>query len=132
MFGYVVVNKPELKIREFEVYQSFYCGLCDALHKAYGRKGQLTLNFDLTFVAILLNGLYEPVTTTTTKRCIVHPLHPHLMVENDAIRYAADMTILLTILKCEDDWLDEHRRSAQAMQALSLIHIYDLRRYRCG
>ena len=26
MFGYVTVNKPELKIREFEEYQSWYCG----------------------------------------------------------------------------------------------------------
>ena len=24
MFGYIVVNKPELKIREFEVYQGYY------------------------------------------------------------------------------------------------------------
>jgi len=27
MFGYVLVDKPELKIREFDVYQSWYCGL---------------------------------------------------------------------------------------------------------
>ena len=31
MFGYVTVNKPELKIREFEEYQSWYCGLCREL-----------------------------------------------------------------------------------------------------
>ena len=31
LFGYVLVNKPELKIREFETYRSYYCGLCHAL-----------------------------------------------------------------------------------------------------
>ena len=54
MFGYVIVNKPELKIKDFDTYQSFYCGLCKALHEDFGRRGQLTLNFDLTFLAILL------------------------------------------------------------------------------
>ena len=57
MFGYVIVNKPELKIKDFDTYQSFYCGLCKALHEDFGRRGQLTLNFDLTFLAILLTAL---------------------------------------------------------------------------
>ena len=60
MFGYVVVNKPEMKIKDMDVYQSFYCGLCQCLHERYGRIAQTTLNFDMTFVAILLSALYEP------------------------------------------------------------------------
>ena len=31
MFGYIAVNKPELKIREFDRYRAWYCGLCHAL-----------------------------------------------------------------------------------------------------
>ena len=31
MFGYVLVNKPELKIKDFEKYRSYYCGLCHSL-----------------------------------------------------------------------------------------------------
>ena len=50
MFGYVVVNKPELKFKEYDVYRSYYCGLCHALKKRHGYKGQMTLNNDLTFV----------------------------------------------------------------------------------
>ncbi len=39
----VLVNKPELKFkREFDVYQSYYCGLCEALGERYGMKGRLT------------------------------------------------------------------------------------------
>ena len=60
MFGYVVVNKPELKIKDFDTYQSFYCGLCKALHEDFGRRGQLTLNFDLTFLAICLRHCMSP------------------------------------------------------------------------
>ena len=35
MFGYVVVNKPELKIKDFDTYQSFYCGLCQQLKTTF-------------------------------------------------------------------------------------------------
>ena len=52
MFGYIVANKPELKIREFEVYQGYYCGLCKSIKKRYGNLKRLTLNYDLTFVAL--------------------------------------------------------------------------------
>lgn len=113
MFGYVVVNKPELKIKDFTIYQSFYCGLCRSLHKEFGRTAQLTLNFDLTFVAILLTALYEPETAIFEEHCVLHPIRKHTMLSNKYIDYAADMTILLTYLKCVDDWKDEKRyRSA--------------------
>ena len=118
MFGYVVVNKPELKIKDFDTYQSFYCGLCKALHEDFGRRGQLTLNFDLTFLAILLTALYEPEDQLVSERCVVHPMHRHVKRENAYLRYAADMTIILTYLKCEDDWKDEHRLQARSMLRL--------------
>ena len=40
MFGYIVVNKPEMKFREFDMYQSYYCGLCKSLKDRYGKRGQ--------------------------------------------------------------------------------------------
>ena len=59
MFGYVMVNKQKLSEEENDTYLGFYCGLCDCLHQTYGRSGQMALNFDMTFLAILLSGLYE-------------------------------------------------------------------------
>lgn len=112
MFGYVVVNKPELKIREFDTYQSFYCGLCGKLKDEYGRFGQIALNFDMTFLEILLCALYECEETTTISRCVVHPIHKHVTRHCETSAYAADMTIVLTYLKCLDDWQDEHKTSA--------------------
>lgn len=109
MFGYVVVNKPELKIKDFDTYQAFYCGVCRFLHTDYGRIGQLSLNYDVTFLAILLTGLYEPETKTINERCIIHPIIKHEKLSNTYLAYAADMTILLTYLKMEDDWKDDHQ-----------------------
>ena len=35
MFGYIIVNKSELKFKEFDLYRSFYCGFCQELKKNY-------------------------------------------------------------------------------------------------
>lgn len=53
MFGYVTANKPELKIREFARYKGYYCGLCHTLLENHGRRGQMTLTYDMTFLVIL-------------------------------------------------------------------------------
>ena len=73
MFGYIRINKAEMKFREFDVYQSYYCGICRDLKRKYGAAGQFSLSYDMTFVAMLLTGLYEPETSTGTCRCMVHP-----------------------------------------------------------
>ena len=49
MFGYVLINKEELKFKEYDVYKSYYCGLCQTLNNRSGRFAQLTLNYDMTF-----------------------------------------------------------------------------------
>ena len=50
MFGYVLINKEELKFKEYDVYKSYYCGLCQTLNNRSGRFAQLTLNYDMTFL----------------------------------------------------------------------------------
>ena len=118
MFGYVVINKPELKFKEFDVYQSYYCGLCKTLKEKYGSRAQISLNFDLNFISILLSGLYEPETKIGESRCVMHPLSKHTTRYNECVDYAAKMTIVLTYFKCEDDWLDERKISKQAYKRL--------------
>ena len=108
MFGYVVVNKPELKFKEFEIYKGYYCGLCNSLRKRYGITGQLTLTYDMTFLALLLSSLYEPEVADEMHRCIVHPIGKHRMISTKFTDYTADMNILLAYYKAQDDWKDEH------------------------
>lgn len=118
MFGYIVVNKPEMKFREFDVYQSYYCGLCRSLKDRYGKRGQMTLSYDMTFLALLLTSLYEPETTSGRKRCVAHPMEKHLYRQNEYTDYAADMNILLSYEKCMDDWNDEHQMKKRLMALL--------------
>lgn len=118
MFGYIYINEQELKLREYTTYRSFYCGLCQELHHRYGRRAQMVLNYDTTFLAILLTGLYEPETLFEEKRCLPHPVHRHAMAQNDAVSYAADMCVLLAYQKARDDWEDEHKLSGKTLSAL--------------
>lgn len=109
MFGYIVVNKGDMKFKEFDVYQSYYCGLCRALKEKHGAAGQLSLTYDMTFLVMLLTSLYEPETREDKARCMVHPLSGHLARVNEFSRYGADMNVLFTYYKCRDDWEDERK-----------------------
>ncbi|MBP5154355.1 MAG: hypothetical protein ILP12_05050 [Lachnospiraceae bacterium] len=112
MFGYITVQQPELKIREFDTYRSFYCGLCRALRRACGLKGQATLSYDMTFLALLLTALYEPQSTEGTTVCLPHPGVKHPTVTNEYVEYAADMNILLSYYNLLDDWADDRKVTA--------------------
>lgn len=107
MFGYVVVHKPELKFKEFDIYKGYYCGLCHSLKKRYGMTGQLTLTYDMTFLAMLLTSLYEPEIADEAHRCVVHPTKKHRMISSKYTDYVADMNVLLAYYKAVDDWKDD-------------------------
>ena len=109
MFGYVIVNKGDLTFREFDVYHSYYCGLCRVLKENYGIKGQLSLNYDMTFLVMLLTSLYEPETSYEMKKCIAHPFGKQGVSINKITQFGAEMNLLLTGYKCEDDWKDERK-----------------------
>lgn len=109
MFGYVVVNKPELKIKEFDMYHEYYCGLCHRLQHCYGTAARFGLNYDYVFLILLLSGLYEPQDTCGERRCPVHPVRKQRIRYNEFSDYLADMTIVFARMKCMDDWKDEKK-----------------------
>ena len=108
MFGYIHANTKELTEENKITYQAYYCGLCQQLKGTCGKKGQLLLNYDMTFLIILLSGLYELENTHEAFSCVRHPGSKQNVWINDATRYAADMNILLSYHNCLDDWRDEH------------------------
>ena len=59
MFGYININRKELTKEDAKAYQAYYCGLCRELKNSCGTKGQMLLNYDMTFLIVLLGGLYE-------------------------------------------------------------------------
>ncbi len=118
MYGYVQICKPELKFREFDEYRSYYCGLCRRLKEHFGKTGQFFLSYDLTFLTLLLDGLYEPKSICKSGRCIAHPLKKQLFVQSEITSYAADMSLLLTAYKLDDDWKDEKKHFRRILSKL--------------
>ena len=117
MFGYITINKDELKIKDYNTYRGYYCGLCRALEKRHGQLSRLTLTYDMTFLILLLTGLYEAQTQASQKRCLLHPGNKHLTLQNEFTEYAADMNVLLACYNLQDDWTDERKLSSLAMSA---------------
>lgn len=109
MFGYVVTNNDELKIKDYNFYRSCYCGLCRTLKKRHGLIAPMTLSYDMTFVVILMSALYEDPFKTGGTRCAAHPTKKHPTNINKWSEYAADMTILLAYHNLLDDWEDEKK-----------------------
>lgn len=111
MFGYIITNPNELKIKDYQVYRSFYCGLCQSLKREHGWLGQCSISYDLTFVFILLTALYEQRCNKKECTCIAHPFKKHCALTNPLSVYCADINLLLTYYKCTDDWKDEKKIS---------------------
>ena len=109
MLGVMMVRKDELKFREYDRYRGYYCGLCRAIGSRCGSVCRMALSFEMTFLAMLHTSLYEPETTCGKHRCLFHPVTKQLMLSNEAIDYAADLSALISYYDLRDGWEDERR-----------------------
>ena len=128
MFGYVKPFTPELKVRDYELYKAFYCGLCKATGARVCRSARLTLSYDLVFLAIVRAAVSNEEVTIKRKRCAVHPIkkRPVAYCEN-ALPYAARASALLTYYKVADDAADE-KGLRRFLRRLSLPYAKRLRK----
>lgn len=123
MFGYVTPLKPELKIREFEVFRSYYCGICMSIKKDFGNIPRMTLNYDMTFLGLLLDSLQDEDVNVEIKRCMAHPFKKKpITLNNKALSYAAAMNVSLIYYKLLDDVEDE--KSIKSKVGALLISLY--------
>ncbi|MEG2983388.1 MAG: DUF5685 family protein [Peptostreptococcaceae bacterium] len=107
MFGYVRINKMDLTFREFDTYKGYYCGLCKYLKQNHGEISRLSLNYDITFLILLLTSVYRPKATITQEVCIANPVKKKARIVNEITEYAASMNVLLTYYKLEDNLNDD-------------------------
>lgn len=109
MFGYVMPCKMELKVRDYEKFKAYYCGLCHTIKEQYGNLPRATLNYDMTFLAILLDSLNDKPLASKKITCSLHPLSKKLiLIDNEALKYAAQCNIVLTYYKLIDNINDDN------------------------
>lgn len=105
MFGYVRPPLGDLPSEEGERFRRIYCGLCHTLGKRYGSAAQLILNYDFTYLAILLSVAQEG--ETRQGRCMVSPVKKReYLPENDALALAADESVILAYWQMRDGVAD--------------------------
>ena len=104
MFGYVLPSYDRLSERDRDAFRAAYCGLCHTLGRRYGLAGRMILNYDLTFLAMVLS---DGEGETCLRRCAVHPIRRRCCAANDpALDTAADMSVILTYWQLRDGVAD--------------------------
>ena len=115
MFGYVTASLKELTPEQKTRYNAVYCGICRRIRVQSSQIARLGLSYDMAFLALLLMSLYEPEEEQGDRACGLHPIKPKSWVDNDCIRYAADMNVALAYYNFLDDWQDDGKRTAKWM-----------------
>ena len=107
MFGYIRPEAGELKVREFELFKSCYCGLCHSLGREYGLFSRFILNYDFVFLTMLLWDQAIPC-KIDRKRCIVHPCRKKCVcVSSAAYGVSAGLSLILAYWKLKDSVKDD-------------------------
>ena len=104
MFGYVRPAADRLTEDQEACFRAAYCGLCHTLGERYGLPGRMILNYDLTFLAMLLS---EGQDEQCRKGCVMHPLKGRTCTcGGEAFALAADMSVILTWWQIQDGIAD--------------------------
>lgn len=107
MLGYVTCEKAELKMRDYELYNGYYCGVCKSIGERYGQIPRMVLSYDAAFLALVLAGVGGEEESISREHCIIHHIKKKTVVRNEAIDYAADVMLILAWYKILDDVQDE-------------------------
>lgn len=105
MFGYVRVNKPEMKVKEYEVYRGIYCSLCRSMRKNFGVLSALTLSYDLTFFTLSRLSFAGKIPSFKSGRCPYNPSKKCNYCQNgdEELRYAAAVSMMMFYFKIKDN-----------------------------
>lgn len=107
LFGYIAFYKDELKIKDFDRFKAYYCGLCKELGKRFNQLVRLGLSYDLTFLALLLDSVDGGDTCFVRSGCFKHLGKKRMVVsDNPSVIYSADMSVVLMYYKLLDDLKD--------------------------
>lgn len=109
MFGYVRPYTPELKVRENELYNAVYCGLCRSMGKATKTFSRLTLSYDIVFLALVRASLTGQRFNIEEGRCGLHPFKKKPVASDcDILRCCSAVSAELSYRNLLDKINDSH------------------------
>lgn len=110
MFGYIKTDYPNLYVKDTVLYKSMYCGLCKGIKSVSGQTARITLNYDLTFLSVLLHNVMNVDVEINKEHCIIHPIKKIPVANVDEItKTVGALNVILAYHKISDDVFDEHK-----------------------
>lgn len=107
MLGYVKAFKPEMKVKDCELYRGIYCSLCRALGRNYSPIAQLLLSYDFAFAAVLRLAASEKGCSFSQKRCPYNPAKKCMICSRrDELDFCAHALIITVYYKVLDNLHD--------------------------
>ncbi len=105
MFGYVCINKAEMKIKDYEAYKGVYCGLCKQLGREYSFLSRFLLNYDCTFFSLFILANSDECVGFKKGRCRFNPLKACKYCNNTdgALSKGAALLVLMSYYKLLDN-----------------------------
>ena len=101
MFGYVRPSVQDLPEGELDRFRTMYCGLCHTLSQRYGQAARFILNYDFTYLAILLSD--GTAGKENAGRCYTSPIKKRPYLESTAaMELAADESVILAYWQLRD------------------------------
>lgn len=108
MFGYVLIDKPDMFVKDFAMYRAFYCGYCKSVGKKCSQIMRFTTNYDITFLDLLLHSVYGREKQLDNQVCVLNPLRKKTIGLRDELTdRCIDANNILLHYKLRDDILDK-------------------------
>ncbi len=120
MFGYVIPDKLNMYIKDFNVFQSFYCGLCKTLGKTGSQVTRLCTNYDVTFYNVLIHSLLKQEVKFERKLCVYNGKKKVIVTPDEISKKMADIAVMLVYYNAEDDVTDGKKSRILIKWRLSL------------
>ncbi|MEG2001670.1 MAG: DUF5685 family protein [Clostridia bacterium] len=121
MFGYIFPEKAHLYMKDFDLYRNFYCGICKSMGRQFGQKSRFTINYDITFLTIVIHNFLGVDVEYETLKCVTKPFNStrKTVAENELTDKMACLNVILTYYKLQDDCIDSKKSTRKI--ALSSI-----------
>ncbi len=117
MFGYILPERAHLYIKDFDLYRNFYCGICKSMGRQFGQKTRFSINYDITFLTIVVHNFLGVDVSYETLKCITKPFNKskQMVKENELTDKMSAINVILCYYKVLDDCIDGNKTSRKVL-----------------
>ena len=84
-----------------------YCSLCKGIGQTCGAKARFVLNYDLTFLSVLMHNVSNVDVKVEKQHCVIHPIKKRPIAGvDDLTKRIACLNVILAYHKLNDDVID--------------------------